>query len=135
MVFAQAVAASSSTDLNSAGTKEALFLAALLGAFYFLLQIFNAVLKSIEFFRRKPKLEEEFATKKDLQHHDAELMKLARDIKEAEARWNQSTGALFAKIDNLTSSVNESFNQMFRDVGKLEGGREVAQQIVEAMKK
>ena len=87
----------------------------------FIVNLIGVAVAVLAVAKRKPSIESEFATK-------AELNQLRSEMK-------QDMGTMFGKVDTLTSSINHSTNSILRDLGKLEGHREFAEQLVEAIRK
>jgi hypothetical protein len=115
--------------VSPASVEQAIFLFEVLTVIGFLMGFVIGALKIVEFFRRKPTIDAEFATKTELTTAIAQLRQEASDgaaqfrleLSEATARMTQGQSVLFTKIDDLAKSVNNSFNGVFRDLGKLEG--------------
>ena len=106
--------------IATAASNEALFFYLFAGAVSFLIVNGCLVLGAILAIRRKPSIEAEFATK-------AELLQLKGEMK-------QDIGIIFGKMDTLTSSVNRFAIDVSTSIGKLEGHREFAREIVEAVR-
>jgi ABC-type transporter Mla subunit MlaD len=148
MLFAQV--SSIPVTISTADLDQAISLFKVLGSLILILGVFVLVLKVVDFFRSKPPLYREYATKAELgqlkEATKAEFEQLSEstraefdrqrvDLALATTRLNEAHGAIFAKLDDLSKSVNESFNQMFKDVGKLEGRNEVLQVLKEHLHK
>lgn len=71
--------------------------------------------------RRRPPIEAEFATKAELGALRTEILATSTSI--------------FSKLEAMTSGMNAEFSSLNRSLGKLEGQKDLAHQIVEAIKR
>jgi len=105
-------------SLHASPQDQGLFYVLLFGAGGTILMIVNGVLYCISFFRRTPPIESEFATKAEMEKLAAQLraeMKADRETQQ------QTATIIFQKLDTLNSSVSKGFQDIQRDLGKLEG--------------
>jgi hypothetical protein len=99
-----------------ASSQQAVFFFCLAGALYFLIQVVVGLSSIAASWRRKPSIEAEFATKKDLRELEA---KVNQDIGKIQG----TTQIIFQKIDHMASSIAKSMADIQRDLGRLEGTR------------
>ncbi|MCE0499444.1 MAG: hypothetical protein LV481_16000 [Methylacidiphilales bacterium] len=94
--------------------EQAVFFFLLAGSLAFLLWCGVSIITIITSLRRKPSIEAEFATKRDLEAIRAEFN---RDIGKIQG----TTQIIFQKIDHLSATISKLMGDIQRDIGRLEG--------------
>jgi len=131
MEFLADLTGPASAPLVNTSSTEALFFYMFAGAVAFLLMNTVAVLTIVSFAKRKPSIEEQFATKEEMKEG---FGRVDEEIARLNARNEALAQQIFAEIKAGNVSMNHEFSSLNRSIGKLEGHQALAQSIAEAIK-
>lgn len=118
--------------LESINPGQAVMIVIVFGCILFFLNVGVAVAALITFAKRRPAIDAEFATKKEVA---AGFARVDADIKHLDDRNEEIAKQIFSELKSINSSVNHELNEMNRAIGKLEGHRELGREIAEGLKR
>jgi hypothetical protein len=98
--------------------EQAVTIVIVLGTFLFLLNIACAILIIVSFSRRKPAIEAEFATKKEMA---AGFARVDAEIVRFDKRNEELARQIFSKLDDIVKSFDHGMREVHRAIGRLEG--------------